>query len=124
VPAARRAALWFLAQSLVIAGWWLSLWWLPSLRPWFTVGTWPVETLLCFVVPDLLVLVGGGALAAQALWHTRPGGCNLAYLVAGASLYATLWCLGANLFTGDGWLATGLMVPHTGITLGVVRGLR
>jgi len=98
-------------QALLVAGWWLLLWLAPAARAPFVVADWPTATLLAFALPDVVVLVFGSWVAAHGLAGGRPWARPLLWGVAGAALYATLWCLGANLVTGAGWLSTALMVP-------------
>lgn len=98
------------AQATVVGAWWLVLWLVPPVRAPFVVGDWPEATLLAFCLPDVVVLVLGSLGAAHALRAHRPWGPPLLWIVAGAVCYATLWCVGATLCTGAGWLSTSLML--------------
>ncbi len=108
-PPASLVPLYLLAQAILIVGWWLWLWWSPPARALFVVDDWPEATLLAFALPDVVVLVLGSLLAAAAVRSKHPAGRPLLWLLAGATLYATLWCVGTNLVTGSGWLSTALM---------------
>ncbi len=99
-----------LAQAALVASWWLVLWTVPAARAPFVVGGWPESTLLAFALPDVVVLVVGSAAAAFGLRAQRPWALPLVWLVAGAVLYATLWCVGTNVVTGTGWLPTAMML--------------
>jgi hypothetical protein len=99
-----------LVQALAVGLWWLVLALVPEARAPFVVAGWPESTLLAFWLPDVVVLVAGSLAAAQALRRGRAWARPLLWLVAGAVVYATLWCLGANVVTGAGWLATALML--------------
>jgi hypothetical protein len=111
-PVPRRSLVpaYLLAQAGLIAAWWLVLWLSPTARAPFVVDGWPESTLLAFWLPDVVVLVVGSAAAALGLRAGRAWARPLVWLVAGAVLYATLWCLGANAVTGAGWLSTALML--------------
>lgn len=100
-------------QAATVACWWLALWCAPTVRPWFVIGDWPPATLFAFALPDVLVLVVGSAAAAHGLVRQRSWARPLLLAVAGAVAYATLWCVGANLATGTGWLSTGLMLASS-----------
>jgi hypothetical protein len=107
----RFAALWLWLQAAVIAAWWLCLWLWPGSRAPFVVGDWPEATLFAFWPADVAVLVVGSALAARAVQKGARQAPALVWALAGAAVYATLWCLGTNLATGSGWLGTSLMLP-------------
>lgn len=109
-PPASLVPLYLWLQALVIAAWWLWLWAVPEARSPFVAGDWPVTTLLAFALPDAVVLVVGSAAAALGLRAQRAWARPLLFAVAGAVAYATLWCIGANVVTGGGWLSTAMML--------------
>ncbi|MBL9077757.1 MAG: hypothetical protein JNL08_09645 [Planctomycetes bacterium] len=109
----RLAVAYLWLQAVLVAAWWLALWLWPALRPPFTIGDWPPSTLFAFALPDLVAIVGGSALAAHALPRRRAWARPLLWSVAGAVSYATLWCGGALLATGSGWLSLALMLGST-----------
>jgi hypothetical protein len=122
-PAALAPA-YLVLQALAIAAWWLVLWLVPTARPPFVVGDWPEGTLLAFALPDVLVLVAGSLAAAHGLRAQRPWARPVLWLVAGAVLYATLWCINAVAITGAGWLSAALMLACAAamaVVLAVVR---
>ena len=99
--AADRVLRWFwMLQAVLVAGWWLILWWSPAARGWFGFGNWPAGVLTAFALPDAVVLVAGSALAARA---DGPRRLVLAWLITGGCWYAWLWCLSASLASGGGW---------------------
>jgi len=103
---------WFALQALLVLGWWLWLALLPAARSWFAIDHWPEGVLLAFAAPDAALLVVGGLLTAWLRQRRARAAVPCAFAVAGASLYATVWCLGASLQHGSGWLATAAMLPH------------
>ncbi len=107
---AQLVPLFLWSQAIAVAVWWLTLWWAPALRPWFVIGDWPPATLFAFALPDGLVIVLGSATVAFGLQHRWAWASPLLCALAGAVVYATLWCVGANLTTGTGWLSTSLML--------------
>ncbi|MFY9343112.1 MAG: hypothetical protein WAT39_11515 [Planctomycetota bacterium] len=109
-PPASLVPLYLLAQAVLIAGWWLWLWWSPAARAPFIAGDCPEATLLAFALPDVVVLVLGSGIAAVLLRREHPAGRPLLWGLAGATVYATLWCLGTNVVSGAGWLSTGMML--------------
>lgn len=121
----RLAVAYLWLQAALVAAWWLTLWSWPAARAPFTIGDWPPGTLLAFALPDLVAIVGGSALAAHGLPRRRPWAPPMLWLVAGAVGYATLWCGGAVLVTGSGWLSLLLMLASAlGTTFAVVVARR
>jgi hypothetical protein len=117
-------SVYLLAQAAAVAAWWLVLWTVPAARAPFVVAGWPEGTLLAFALPDVAVLVAGSAAAALGLRGRRPWARPVVWLVAGAVLYATLWCVGANVVTGAGWLSTAMMVACSAAMAVVVAVVR
>ncbi len=109
-PPASLVPTYLVLQALAIGGWWLVLWIAPSARAPFVVAGWPTTTLLAFWLPDVVLLVAGSLATAFGIRRGHAAAQQALWLVAGGVAYATLWCLGANLVTGSGWLATLLMV--------------
>ena len=98
---------WFwVIQAVAVAGWWVLMWMVPAVRPWFGFGSWPQGVLTAFVVPDAVLRVAGSLGTAIARGRRRSG---LAWLVTGGCWYALLWCLSASLATGGGWLGSAAM---------------
>jgi hypothetical protein len=109
------------AQAAIVGSWWLVLWLWPAARAPFVVGDWPEPTLLAFWLADMLVLVLGSAVAASGFRRQQPWTRPLLWGVAGAVVYATLFCVGSNLVTGRGLLGTALMLPCCAGTLLCLR---
>lgn len=125
MPRMRVAVAYLWLQAAAVAVWWLTLWLWPSARPPFTIGDWPESTLLTFALPDLVGLVAGSAFAAGGLARGCTWARPLLWAVAGGIAYATLWCGGALLATGSGWLSLALMVASlAGTTFAVVASHR
>lgn len=110
---ARLAAAYLWLQAATVAVWWVVLWQWPAARRPFVVGDWPEATLVAFALPDGLAIVGGSALAALGLRRDRLWSRPVLCAVAGAVGYATLWCAGALLVTGSGWLDLALMLASS-----------
>jgi hypothetical protein len=101
----------FALQGVLVLLWWTSLMVHPPLRDHFQPPGSPPEHLLAFWLPDL-ALIAAGSLAAAYL--RARGGRRLlavAWIVAGAITYATLYCLALSLATGEAWLSVVLMLP-------------
>lgn len=108
-------------QGASVLGWWLLLGLWPAALDLFVSPAARVG-FLYFILPDLLLLVGGSAMTASLLargW--RPVG--LAWLLTGASGFAALWCLAQSLHTGAGWLGTLLMLAMAGVNATLARRL-
>lgn len=103
---------WFALQALLVLAWWLWLAIEPAARRRFAIDGWPEGVLLAFAAPDALLLVAGGFAASWLRRRRARGADACAFVVAGASLYAAVWCLAASLVHGSGWLATAAMLPH------------
>ena len=106
----RLAALWCGVQALGIAAWWSALVLAPALRSAFVVPGSSELTLFAFVVPDVLLGVIGGLVAALGLWRERPWGRTALLLVTGAMVYAALYCV-VIACAGGGWWGAVLMTP-------------
>jgi len=106
---ARLAALYLATQASLVAAWWLLLWTWPAAREPFLPADWPEATLFAFVLPDVVLLVVGSLATAHALRRERPWARAALAALLGAVLYATLWCIGTLVATGDGWLACAMM---------------
>jgi len=110
-PPASLVPLYLVVQAIAIAAWWCVLWFVPATRVPFVPPGCPESALFAWMLPDLVVLVGGSLLAAAAVTRQRPGARALLWLLLGAVGYATLWCLGTNLATGAGFWSTAMMAP-------------
>lgn len=120
VPGAvrRAVAAFFALQGLGVLLWWLVLALAPEARAHFRMGAAPDPTLLAFALPDLAVLAPGSLLGAW-LVARRDGRAPLVlWAAAGASAYATLYCLAFALDTGLGWAGVAAMLPSALLSLG------
>lgn len=106
----RLAALWCGVQAGGIAAWWSALVLVPALRGAFVVPGSSELTLFAFVVPDVVLGVVGGLVAAIGLWRKRPWGNSALLLVTGGMVYAALYCV-VIACAGGGWWGALLMTP-------------
>ena len=85
--------------GIAIVAWWCWLLAMPDHRAWFRPSSWPDASLLAFALPDLilaaLLLALAGGARATWLWAA----------VIGGYAYATAYCLGVVLLTGEAELA-------------------
>ena len=71
----------------------------------------PIVRLLAFALPDALLLAGGSLVTAVVCARAHRWALPLAWLVAGATDYATFHVLGWALLTGGAWASFLLMAP-------------
>lgn len=92
-----RAVAGLLGVAIVL--WWCWLFAVPDHRAWFRPGSWPDAALLAFALPDLILAAMLLALSSgvRATW--------LQAAVIGGYAYATVYCLGVVLLTGEAELA-------------------
>ncbi|MEX0885819.1 MAG: hypothetical protein WD009_05190 [Phycisphaeraceae bacterium] len=116
-PVTRHAAARYLALQGVAGGaWWLMLLAWPHSRRWFFPDALSDAGIRALAVADISLFVVGSFVAAFLL-HRRPDwGLVATAIVAGATAYATLYCWGASVTTGEAWLATALMSAATAMT--------
>lgn len=107
----RLAAGYFLIQGLAGGAWWIVLWLGPASRSWFFPATDTSLFLRLFVLADLIVFVCGSFAAGSMAWTGHRHRGALAWLAAGATLYATFVTLSMSLWADAGWLGTTMMVP-------------
>jgi hypothetical protein len=105
-------ALYLGAQAVLVAAWWIVLWLEPSSRAPFLPTGWPDSALFAFVVPDLVVIVCGSAMAAFGVRDNRAWTRPVLLVLFGAVFYATMWCFGCVVTTGEGWLSVAMMVAR------------
>ena len=106
----RLARGYFAVQAIAVAAWWLALWLRPEWRGAFKPYSTPDVILLGFAPADLLLLGLASALVAASGRHTRRRRA-LAWLVAGATIYATLYTLTLALLGSAPLLGALLMIP-------------
>ncbi|MGE3171018.1 MAG: hypothetical protein AB7O97_00225 [Planctomycetota bacterium] len=111
MTARRWIAVGLTAQAVIVATWWLTLLARPDLAAHFLPAGWPTAALFAFWPADLLLLVAGSVAGAIGIARRARWAPAMAWALAGAALYATLFCLGALLSTGSGVLAVAAMLP-------------
>ncbi len=107
----QTAGIYFALQSLAVAAWWLTLFFVPDSRAYFRMDNGSDATLLAFWLPDLLLLVVGSTAASAFCFFDSKLISPAAWFVSGAASYAALYCLAFSLLTDSGWLGTTLMLP-------------
>ncbi|CAA9315654.1 MAG: hypothetical protein AVDCRST_MAG89-1379 [uncultured Gemmatimonadetes bacterium] len=107
----RVTAAYFAFQGVAIVAWWIVLWRVPSVRGWFVAPGWTEASLLAFLVPDLVIGGAGSMLAAWLVLRASRWSGPALWLVAGAVLYATLYCVAASIAADGAWLNVALMTP-------------
>ena len=105
------SAWYFTIQALLVGAWWLMLAVIPPTRKWFLPEDMPVQALMGFWLPDVVLLVAGSLLAAWLLLRNRPRVVLLLWFVSGGLAYGTLYTAGVSILTGSGWIAFGCMLP-------------
>lgn len=118
--ALRQVTIAYLAlQGVAVFAWWLLLWQVPAARAWFAVPGWGEAPMLAFWLPDLAVMAAGSLVAAwmTARRSTRAGAAL--WLVAGAALYAALYCVAASIASGGALLNVALMTPAALASIGL-----
>jgi protein-S-isoprenylcysteine O-methyltransferase Ste14 len=107
----RIGGLYFVAQAVGIAAWWLLLAAEPAAREQFLPpGASPTE-LLAFGLPDLLIALPASLLAGIAVLSNRRWASGPAWACAGAVNYAFAYCVAWSLLRHGGWLNVALMAP-------------
>lgn len=106
----RAAPMYFAAQALAIAAWWVALLARPEWREAFRPPGAEDADLLAFILPDAIV-VALSLVAAAALWRGHAWGAPLAWGVAGAIGYATAYLVAWATLRDGAWLAVVAMVP-------------
>jgi hypothetical protein len=91
------SALGFLVLAVGVAAWWGLILHVPPSRLWFFPGGVIEHPLRAFVMPDLLVLSVGSAVAAWLIATGRPGAIAASWFVAGAAGYATVYTISWSL---------------------------
>jgi protein-S-isoprenylcysteine O-methyltransferase Ste14 len=93
-PGRRLTALYLAIQSLLGAAWWLILWLVPQSRTSFQPRATDADFILSFALADTLLFVLGSAAAASLFAINHRCARPALWLVAGATLYAALLCIG------------------------------
>lgn len=115
--ARRIVAGYCVAQALSTLCWWGCLIWLPRTIDWFQPAAWPDAALLSFWLPDMTMIVAGSLTVAWAVSWQKPWASMAVWSLAAAVWYATLYCIGVSLSTGQAWIAAALMTCMAGLSL-------
>jgi protein-S-isoprenylcysteine O-methyltransferase Ste14 len=115
----KLTAHYFFAQSLMVLLWWLTLWLHPPTRVFFLPPGGDDVFLLAFGLPDIVLIVAGGLVAARLCWQKNSRSDVALWLVVGALSYATLYCLALSFFTNSAWISVALMLAATFLSAGL-----
>ena len=111
----RIARIWFLVHGIAVVGWWLLLAMRPDTRGAFQIRDAPAIALFAFAPGDLLLLGGGSLIVAAA--YRRRWAAALAWTVAGATVYASLYTFATAVSSAAPWLGFALMAPAAALTV-------
>ena len=101
-----------ISEALLVAAWWGLLLLVPVSRTPFRMKQAPDETLLAFLGPDVVMIVGLALVSAYGIYSHAAWKGTLLCLHAGAIVYATLYCWTLALMTGgEGLLGAIMMLP-------------
>jgi len=104
------ATFYFNVQAGAVALWWLMLYAAPSSRAWFFPAGKLEDPLLAFVIPDLVVLSAGSALAALLRHRRRSSARWAAWFVSGAVWYAASYTVAWAVLLDAPLLSVALML--------------
>lgn len=97
-------------QGCGVMLWWAMLLAMPGARSWFFPDGVIDAAMSAFLLPDVAVLGTGSLVTAFALHRKRAAGRPLAWLVAGAALYAMLFTAHWTVVTQAPILSLALMI--------------
>jgi protein-S-isoprenylcysteine O-methyltransferase Ste14 len=106
----QSAAIYFAFQGAAVIAWWILLFFVPASRAYFQMGA-SETVLLAFWLPDLFLLAAGSLAASVFCFFEHKFMSIALWFVAGATSYASLYCLTFALLTDTGWLGVTLMLP-------------
>src|SRR5215475_1514212 len=115
----KLTAPYFVLQSLLVLLWWLTLWLHPPARSFFLPPGGADVFLLAFGLPDLVLIVAGGLVAARLCRRESASSGVALWLVVGALSYATLYCLALSLLTNSAWISVAMMSVSTFLSAGL-----
>ena len=105
------AGWYFLFQAFAFSGWWLYLYGVPDAVPLFVPPGASAVDLTAFRAPDLIVAVPASLAAAVAIFRSLRWAVPLAWLTAGAVIYAFVYCVAWSIARDGAWLSVALMAP-------------
>ncbi len=97
-------------QGMLGLAWWLALWRVPSWRSKFAPEGFDHDFIMLFALPDAVLFVGCAMLGSVLFAVNHRAARPLLLLTTGATLYATLICLGLAFTTTGYWAATIMML--------------
>jgi hypothetical protein len=118
----RPSVAYLIAQSLLVAAWWLLLAVNPDVRAWFRPAESPDLMLLAFWLADLVCVVAGSAFAAWLVHrrHARRGAAL--WFTSGAIVYGTLYSMAVTAMSGgEAVWGVALMLLAAVITVAIAR---
>ncbi|EMI45564.1 methyltransferase family protein [Rhodopirellula sp. SWK7] len=114
--ARKIVASYFIVQAIGVLAWWGLLVLVPGSVQWFQPEGWPEGSLLGFWLSDLVLLIGGSLVVAEAVAQQRNWATTAVWALAIAICYPTLYCIGVSVLVNDAWLASAMMVSMAGVT--------
>lgn len=92
---------WFALQAAAALAWWTAMILSPEFRVHFLPQDFPAEVLWALLPADAVLFFGGSTAVAIAFFNRWAAARPMAWLVIGATGYATLFCWGGFLATGQ-----------------------
>jgi hypothetical protein len=111
------ATVYFALQATLLTGFWLAMWRVPAVRPWFLPSGDLTSEFASFATPDLALLAAGSLLTAWLLVRGSREGRTVALVVAGGMVYATLYTAHWTFAAGAPLLSLALMLVACLLTL-------
>ena len=100
----------FCLQGASIVAWWAVMFLRPSTMRMFLPGEMATNALTAFLPADVL-FAAGSFVTAWLAFRSHPRERLAAWFVAGAACYATLWCVGIWVLTGEALAGVFFMFP-------------
>ena len=117
----RVYASYFALQAFMGVAFWTLVAASPSVRSGFEMSAAQHAVTDSFLFADVIVGIGGSALAAVGIWCQARWGSAVALFTAGGMVYATLYLVGWVAFTGHGGGLLTLMVPPSTLSAWVAH---
>jgi hypothetical protein len=117
----RLATAYLIAQSILVAAWWLVIVLMPDVRGRFRPNDAPDSMLLAFWLADVVCIVLASAVSAWLVLRRDPRRVVSLAFTSGALVYASLYCATLTFLTREAWLGVVLMIPATAATLAITR---
>lgn len=117
----RVYASYFALQAFMGVAFWTLVAASPSVRSGFEMSAAQHAVTDSFLFADVIIGIGGSALAAVGIWREARWGTAVALFTAGGMVYATLYLVGWVAFTGHGGGLLTLMVPPSTLSAWVAH---